>query len=342
MTAQYNYIPARASLLDYRVVPARPAFYAPAALSFNRWSAYYGQPRTTLAPAKIGLAGLGACCSSCAAGGPCEACPQAGVGGLYSSFQDSTSGYGMPVLVGAGIGYLTEKKTGAVVGGLLGAFFRWAWGQAEPTVMPIVEAVTPAGTAGFTDEFAWNPTMGEGDTTMDRAAFRTLQLIFLVGATTLALKVGKTVMARKSNSSRRNGKKTIAVGDHVRDRDGDQGRVTGIEGDVAWVAWDAPPQGPFLTTRRSVKSLRRSAALGVNLASRGRNGKKNPKTSGWGSANAEDLFKVATRLAGFDARELMLEIHRRLRGRDALVNERTVLAAMHTISQRAKQDRSAR
>jgi len=148
------------------------------------------------------------------------------VSGLYSSFQDSTSGYGMPVLVGAGIGYLTEKKTGAIVGGLLGAFFRWAWGQAEPTVMPIVEAVTPAGTSGFTDEFSWNPTMGEGDTTMDRAAFRTLQLIFLVGATTLAVKVGSKLMKRKANRRRaRNGTTDLHTLMREAGEAGDQGTV---------------------------------------------------------------------------------------------------------------------
>jgi len=57
-------------------------------------------------------------------------------------------------------------------------------------------------------------------------------------------------------------------------------------------------------------------------------------TAGWGSRNAEDMFKIATRLAGFDAKELMLEIHRRQRGRDAKVNEATVLAAMQTVKDR--------
>lgn len=54
----------------------------------------------------------------------------------------------------------------------------------------------------------------------------------------------------------------------------------------------------------------------------------------WGSVNAEDMFKIATRLAGFDASELMLEIHRRQRRRDAKVNEATVLAAMATVANR--------
>ena len=58
--------------------------------------------------------------------------------------------------------------------------------------------------------------------------------------------------------------------------------------------------------------------------------------AGWGSKNAEDLFKIATNLAGFDRKELMLEIHRRQRGRDATVNEATVLAAMQTIYDRYK------
>ena len=58
--------------------------------------------------------------------------------------------------------------------------------------------------------------------------------------------------------------------------------------------------------------------------------------AGWGSKIAEDLFKIATNLAGFDRKELMLEIHRRQRGRDATVNEATVLAAMQTIYDRYK------
>ncbi len=64
-------------------------------------------------------------------------------------------------------------------------------------------------------------------------------------------------------------------------------------------------------------------------------------TGGWGSANAEDMFKIATRLAGFDSKELMFEICRQQGARDARVNERTVLAAMHTISQREAAKESA-
>ena len=54
----------------------------------------------------------------------------------------------------------------------------------------------------------------------------------------------------------------------------------------------------------------------------------------WGSRNAEDMFKIATRLAGFNGPELMLEITRRQGRRNAMVNEATVLGAMQTISKR--------
>lgn len=55
----------------------------------------------------------------------------------------------------------------------------------------------------------------------------------------------------------------------------------------------------------------------------------------WGSRNAEDMFRIAVVLAGFDPRELMLEIHRRQNGRNAKVNEATVLAAMDTLYRKA-------
>ena len=54
----------------------------------------------------------------------------------------------------------------------------------------------------------------------------------------------------------------------------------------------------------------------------------------WGSKWAEDLYHVATRLAGFDANELMIEIHRRQRDHSRTVNAATVLAAMQTIKDR--------
>jgi hypothetical protein len=63
-----------------------------------------------------------------------------------------------------------------------------------------------------------------------------------------------------------------------------------------------------------------------------RYGRARRETLGWGSREAEDLFKIATRLAGFDARALMLEITRRQRGRDSKANAATVLAAMQTLS----------
>lgn len=49
----------------------------------------------------------------------------------------------------------------------------------------------------------------------------------------------------------------------------------------------------------------------------------------WGSHNAEGMFNIATRLAGFDPRELMIEINRR--SKSDKVNERTVLNAMQAI-----------
>ncbi len=57
-------------------------------------------------------------------------------------------------------------------------------------------------------------------------------------------------------------------------------------------------------------------------------------SGGWGSKTAEDLFKIAINLAGFDKYELMREIHRRQRGREALVNSATVENAMQVISDR--------
>jgi hypothetical protein len=58
------------------------------------------------------------------------------------------------------------------------------------------------------------------------------------------------------------------------------------------------------------------------------------KTS-WGSKNAEDMFTIATRLAGFDPKELMAEICKRTRGRDSMrVNVNTVTEAMQTICDR--------
>ncbi len=58
----------------------------------------------------------------------------------------------------------------------------------------------------------------------------------------------------------------------------------------------------------------------------------------WGSRNAEDMFRIATRLAGFNGGQLMVEINRRQRGRDSKVNEATVLAAMQTLEDRAPRD----
>jgi len=60
---------------------------------------------------------------------------------------------------------------------------------------------------------------------------------------------------------------------------------------------------------------------------------RNPKReTTWGSRNAEDMFQIATKLAGFDPIELMKEIVRRTKGRKTFrVNEPTVLNAMDAI-----------
>lgn len=54
----------------------------------------------------------------------------------------------------------------------------------------------------------------------------------------------------------------------------------------------------------------------------------------WGSVNAEDMFQIATKMAGFDPIELMKEIHRRtMRSSAFKVNESTVLNAMGTLDE---------
>ena len=53
----------------------------------------------------------------------------------------------------------------------------------------------------------------------------------------------------------------------------------------------------------------------------------------WGSKNAEQMFIIATRFAGFDAKELMLEIHRHS-PKGKRVKEDTVTNAMHTLKTR--------
>ncbi len=57
----------------------------------------------------------------------------------------------------------------------------------------------------------------------------------------------------------------------------------------------------------------------------------------WGSKNAEDMFTVATKLANFNAKELMVEIHRKSPcGNKVKVS--TVEDAMHIIAERHKTD----
>ena len=55
----------------------------------------------------------------------------------------------------------------------------------------------------------------------------------------------------------------------------------------------------------------------------------------WGSKAAESMFQIATRLAGFEPGELMLEIHRLTHHRGTTrVNEPTVRKAMSIIYER--------
>ena len=54
----------------------------------------------------------------------------------------------------------------------------------------------------------------------------------------------------------------------------------------------------------------------------------------WGSANAEDMYRIATRLAGFDAVELMLEIGQQQRDPGRSTSLPTVLRAMGVVSRR--------
>jgi len=54
----------------------------------------------------------------------------------------------------------------------------------------------------------------------------------------------------------------------------------------------------------------------------------------WGSKNAEDLYNVATRLAGFDPFELMREITKLSTRGASRVNESTVANAMQAIEDR--------
>jgi hypothetical protein len=51
----------------------------------------------------------------------------------------------------------------------------------------------------------------------------------------------------------------------------------------------------------------------------------------WGSKNAEGMYQIATRIAGFDPIKLMLEITRRQGRNLRKVNESTVLAAMQAL-----------
>lgn len=61
------------------------------------------------------------------------------------------------------------------------------------------------------------------------------------------------------------------------------------------------------------------------------------KTSyGWGSRNAEALFQIAVRLGGFDAVELMTEIHRL--SKSDCVYLQTIENAMQIVADRHKED----
>lgn len=230
MVDSTTFVPVRKLISDPGVVPASPFICTDASRNYNRLSAYWLQPRT-LGPMQIGLHGLGglaACCAACAAGRACTGCLNGittgryittgvfspGVSGIQeiaTSIQDKTDGYGVPVLIGASIGYLAKKKSGAVAGALAGAGLTWAFGR---YVQPIVASVFGAGSlGGFRDDFRLNPAMTDADTPLDRSAFRFLQLILIVGASTLAFKVLKK---RNPNGRRRNARQKAERAYHYR------------------------------------------------------------------------------------------------------------------------------
>lgn len=196
MTDSTTFVPMRRLISDPGYVPASPFICTDASRNYNRWSAYWLQPRTTLGPWQVGLHGLN---------------------GPFEAIQSHTQGYGIPVILGASIGYLTEKKTGAIAGAIIGALAKWGWDRwGAPwlgAARALTSSLTPPGVSGFMDEFQWNPEMGAADSTMDRSAYRTLQIIMVVGIATLGLKLAKVYkrggLTKNRSRRRRNGRTAL-------------------------------------------------------------------------------------------------------------------------------------
>lgn len=262
------FIPRRSLLSDPGVMPESPYIGVDAlSRSQRRWSRYSLQPRTTLVPYTIGLHGLGldgtgccgavpgtafpalsGCCASCDRGGPCRGaggcggCDCAGAGGCGGcdcsgvgelSMWEAQS-YVLPVLVGAGLGYLARGSLlGTAIGGLLGAGAYWAYNRVETGIVAAVSAVAsgqapgqqPAarlanprplpGLSGFLNDLDPRPGPGEDATAAhSRASFRYLQLGVALSAVALFFEVTTrrrgSAAARTTNkrrSRRRNGRR---------------------------------------------------------------------------------------------------------------------------------------
>ena len=84
MVDSSTFVPQRKLITDPGYVPASPFIATDATRNYNRWNAYWLQPRGTLGPFQVGLHGMGglgqlaACCDSCAKGGPCTGCLKIG------------------------------------------------------------------------------------------------------------------------------------------------------------------------------------------------------------------------------------------------------------------------
>lgn len=218
MSDSTTFVPVRRLISDPGFVPASPWIATDASRNYNRRTPYWYQPRGTLAPYQFGVHGLGrlgACCASCAQGKACEGQAAGCLGGVpvrvqdlgafdimsvVSAAQSHTQGYAVPVAIGATVGYLTDKKSGLVLGAIAGAALKWAYGR---YISPVVSSF---GVDGFRDDIRFNPAMSPLDSPLDRSAFRFLQLILLTGVTTLAVKVLRK-KNRKANGRRWNGKK---------------------------------------------------------------------------------------------------------------------------------------
>lgn len=231
MSDPTTFVPVRRLISDPGFVPASPWIATDASRNYNRRTPYWYQPRGTLAPYQFGVHGLGrlgACCASCAQGKACEGQAAGCLGGVpvrvqdlgafdimsvVSSAQSHTQGYAVPVAIGATVGYLTDKKSGLVLGAVAGAALKWAYGR---YISPVVSSF---GVDGFRDDIRFNPAMSPLDSPLDRSAFRFLQLILLTGVTTLAVKVlrkrSRKANGRKNGRRRNPGKARLSIKSHT-------------------------------------------------------------------------------------------------------------------------------